>query len=321
MVPSIGSSAPDSPSNPPSPSSIRDVPLLRLDNNQTTVADSLHFNPGHNAGPSPRKRTSPTGNSSVVTTTIPSDNPSTAGNMVHSTANSQFISSSTINNARERKQTNPLSQFRSNASLRSSAASSSARTRTDNMAPGLSSSASMTRAQRMRSGNGNPNLAVRPTKDRYSDVPDDDDLDNRSKGQTRRDESDGEFDDGWTTDLHGEEESIALLLGETVRVGLCPGQQCFRTNVLLAHRNLPSCQPSENDPCHNSLLPRNHPLYPGRSHSTSMTSGQSSRPTWYATKSTTSSLSCHSFCTSSSSSSTTCTSSSSRCPNSSRLCG
>jgi phospholipid-translocating ATPase len=56
-------------------------------------------------------------------------------------------------------------------------------------------------------------------KDRYSDVPDDDDVDllgGGSPGMQGRGESDGEFDGGWTSGLPGEDEEIALLQGDNV---------------------------------------------------------------------------------------------------------
>ena len=91
---------------------------------------------------------------------------------------------------RERKQSNPLSQFRS---------------------------------QKQQKAGGRPGrggLGVNPKgKDRYSDAPDDDDRGPEPiPGLGGRGESDGEFDEGWTGDLHAEDDEITgLLAGEPGR--------------------------------------------------------------------------------------------------------
>ncbi|KAL8279641.1 hypothetical protein RQP46_007954 [Phenoliferia psychrophenolica] len=92
---------------------------------------------------------------------------------------------------RERKQSNPLSQFRSGAST-------------------SSSTAGHKKSFVRRGGLGNPQ-----GKDRYSDAPDEDDretLPSSSHGRGGQGEDDGEFDQGWTGDLPGEEDEIVGLL-------------------------------------------------------------------------------------------------------------
>ncbi|KAK4048538.1 putative aminophospholipid-translocase [Microbotryomycetes sp. JL201] len=120
---------------------------------------------------------------------------------------SSAASSSTAPTTRERKQSNPLSQFRSTGSLRSSSLA------TGPSIPG-----------RRTNRNGQPNTSVagsRRAKDRYSDAPEDDDhserLSSNGKGfmATNMTESDGDFDQGWVGGLPGEEENIALLSGES----------------------------------------------------------------------------------------------------------
>lgn len=88
---------------------------------------------------------------------------------------------------RERKQSNTISQFRSTNSLRSSV-----------------SSAGGSQLGRAR-GNAKG-------KDRYSDTPEDDEIDllGATPGLRGRGEADGEFDEGWT----GQDDETVGLLGQ-----------------------------------------------------------------------------------------------------------
>lgn len=108
------------------------------------------------------------------------------------------------------RKTNPLSQFRSTNSLRSNTTSTSAGT--------------LTRGGG-RSGRG------KESKDRYSDTPDDDEVDLllSEGGRSSRNiggsaESDGDFDEGWVGGLPREEEQIGLLEGS--KVGYSPLLWC-----------------------------------------------------------------------------------------------
>lgn len=113
------------------------------------------------------------------------------------------------------RKTNPLSQFRSTNSLRSNTTSTSAGT---------------LRGAGGRSGKG------KDSKDRYSDTPDDDEVDLLLSGSGRSSgniggsaESDGEFDEGWVGGLPREEEQIGLLEGTKVRYS--PVLWCGATGV------------------------------------------------------------------------------------------
>jgi phospholipid-translocating ATPase len=166
-------------SAPPSPTSVlnRDVPLLRLDDSHSFAA---------------RDR-------SRRAFAAVSDNMTSGRASSTSSAGQQGFT------PRERKQSNPLSQFRSNASLRSSVASSAATLKGD---------AASSAGGRSRGGySGNPR-----GKDRYSDAPDEDDdlLGGGPPGLQGRGESDGEYDEGWVNGLVAEEEGIALLGGDKV---------------------------------------------------------------------------------------------------------
>lgn len=116
---------------------------------------------------------------------------------------SSSVSSAGGGAPRTRKQSNPLSQFRSNASLRSGSVASSS--------PTLKGGAS--------SVGGRSRGATSRGKDRYSDAADEEDADllgGGPPGLSGRGESDGEYDEGWMNGLEGEEEGIALLGGDKV---------------------------------------------------------------------------------------------------------
>lgn len=183
---SPSNSVPGSPSNPPSPSSIKDVPLLRLDSSHIHFSPSLpHSHSSDDAMPAPP---SDAGSSSSFPTF---DSPGTH------TQNSHQMK------ARERKQSNPLSQFRSTQSVRTAALSGQGMRR--------SNTAKTTSSTGYGGSKG---------KSRYSESAgdrDDDDVDllnaGGSVGQGGRGESDGGYDEGWSTGLQGEEEAIGLLGG------------------------------------------------------------------------------------------------------------
>lgn len=184
---------PSSPSNPPSPDE-RDVPLLRLD---TPPAQQ-----NRRRGPA------------TPTSLLSSDRDRMAAGSSSGRA-SPISNSSAGQPPRERKQSNPLSQFRSSNSLRSSVASSSSTVRTGGAGP---------------LWRGRAALSVNPKgKDRYSDAADDDEVDLLTGQQALRGagESDGEFDEGWSGDLPREEEEIqGLLAGDKVsRVQLRTDQE------------------------------------------------------------------------------------------------
>lgn len=152
--------SPPSPSNPPSPNS-RDVPLLRLD----TFA-------------SPNRR------GPLVSLEMPSA--SASGRLSPSPASLNGVGTSRIS-PRERKQSNPISQFRSTNSLRSSSSSGTLKGASSNAGDGLLG------GRGKRGGNFKG-------KDRYSDTPEDDEIDllGPTPGLRGRGETDGEFDEGWT---------------------------------------------------------------------------------------------------------------------------
>lgn len=170
-------------SGPPSPTSLlnRDVPLLRLDDSHSFAARD-------------RSRRAFAAVSDNNTKSMTSGRASPA-----SSAGQQGLT------PRERKQSNPLSQFRSNASLRSSVASSAATLKGD---------AASSAGGRSRGGFGGNARG----KDRYSDAPDEEEdlLGRGPPGLQGRGESDGEYDEGWVNDLEAEEEGIALLGGDKV---------------------------------------------------------------------------------------------------------
>lgn len=171
-------------SAPPSPTLLfnRDVPLLRLDDSHSFAARDR----------SRRAFAAVSDNNNTKSMTSGRASPA-------SSAGQQGLT------PRERKQSNPLSQFRSNASLRSSVASSAATLKGD---------AASSAGGRSRGGyGGNPR-----GKDRYSDAPDEEDdlLGGGPPGLQGRGESDGEYDEGWVNGLEAEEEGIALLGGDKV---------------------------------------------------------------------------------------------------------
>ncbi|KAI5476520.1 phospholipid-translocating ATPase, partial [Pseudohyphozyma bogoriensis] len=119
---------------------------------------------------------------------------------------------------RERKQSNPLSQFRSTHSLRASSVSSSSTLKPSSSSAGLGGGRS-----RARLGGLGGNQRG---KDRYSDAPEEDDRSVAGAGGTPgmggRGESDGEFDEGWIGGLGEEEEVVALLGGERDKTSRSP---------------------------------------------------------------------------------------------------
>lgn len=191
-------SSPPSPSNPPSPSSPVDVPLLRL--------------------------------------TSPSATRDQNRKMTDSTSNGNGLSASGFAQ-RERKQSNPLSQFRSNGSLRAAAqqgGASSARGTSNRF--GKSSAGGSSRGggggrydassvatgttdgddQESESdllGLNSPSVGGRSAGSRKRGLPGRDGNGGMPMGLGGRGESDGEFDEGWTGGLEGEEEEQAGLLG------------------------------------------------------------------------------------------------------------
>ena len=201
---------PSSPSNPPSPNSQRDVPLLRLDTlNASSFSSSSSpvASSNRTGGVSPlgsNRRRGTTSSSSTAPPLRASDRMAPAGGL-HGPTNGGGVT------PRERKQSNPLSQFRSSSSLRSTGSNGTQRAGGKGSAllgPGSSIGA--------RKGYGN-----QKGKDRYSDRADDDEVDllggGSQPGMRGRGESDGDFDEGWTGDLPGEEEEIVgLLRGDKV---------------------------------------------------------------------------------------------------------
>jgi len=195
-------SSPPSPSNPPSPSSPVDVPLLRLSPAATRVLP-----------PTNRKMTDSTSN----------------GNGLSATGFAQ----------RERKQSNPLSQFRSNGSLRAAAQKGGGganSTRGSSNRFGKSSAGGSSRGggggrydassvatgttdgdeQESESdllGLNSPSVGGRSAGSRKRGLPGRDGNGGMPMGLGGRGESDGEFDEGWTGGLEGEEEEEAGLLG------------------------------------------------------------------------------------------------------------
>ncbi|BGP19964.1 Putative aminophospholipid-translocase [Rhodosporidiobolus nylandii] len=106
---------------------------------------------------------------------------------------------------RERKQSNPLSQFRSSASLRSSArggasTSRSAYAESASAVSGAGTDDAGSEADLLGGGGSG-----RRRGGRRVEMP---------PGVGGRGESDGEFDEGWATGLDGEEEEIGLLGGD-----------------------------------------------------------------------------------------------------------
>ncbi|GAA6008383.1 hypothetical protein JCM11491_004456 [Sporobolomyces phaffii] len=213
--PPAGPSTPPSPSNPPSPSSPVDVPLLRL-------------------SPAARRVGTPSSSSSAPRTSIMTDSSRAGGPSAATLSASGFAQ-------RERKQSNPLSQFRSTGSLRAAAsaaagggsgsafgsggsnryaASGSARARYD----ATSSVATATTTDGddrdseadllSHSGRGGPIRTSRIRAGAGAGA-------NRTGtegmpiGLGGRGESDGEFDEGWTGGLDDEDEEEAGLLGRS----------------------------------------------------------------------------------------------------------
>ncbi|SCV73005.1 BQ2448_6930 [Microbotryum intermedium] len=213
---SIISSSPPSPSNPPSPNSARDVPLLRLDqHHQSSVLPASTST----STCSPVRR-------------LPTMHPTTSSSSVASASSSSNhptpTKSTLINNPRERKQSNPLRQFRSNASLGATATTTT--TTTTTLTPNRTSATS----SRFGQAHVGPNSKG---KDRYSDAPEggatddgrgagrgtDEDEDEERELMTKgrpgmrgRGESEGGFDEGWTNDglQQHEEEEMGLLAGK-----------------------------------------------------------------------------------------------------------
>ncbi|GAA5902963.1 aminophospholipid-translocating P4-type ATPase NEO1 [Sporobolomyces salmoneus] len=199
--PSTPISSPPSPSNPPSPSSPVDVPLLRLSPAVRRVA------------PSSTENRSMTGSSSN-------------GNGLSASGFAQ----------RERKQSNPLSQFRSTGSLRTAANANGTRGQGSRFgkAPGSSNSRGKYDASSTVTGTtdgddreseadllgvgslNSPSVGGRSAGSRKR---------SGTKGQNGggslppgiggRGESDGEFDEGWTGGLETEDEEEAGLLGNS----------------------------------------------------------------------------------------------------------
>ena len=111
---------------------------------------------------------------------------STSGRLSPSPASLNGAGGSRIS-PRERKQGNPISQFRSTNSLRSSSSSGTLKGSASNAGEGLLG------GRGKRGGNFKG-------KDRYSDTPEDDEVDllGATPGLRGRGEADGEFDEGWT---------------------------------------------------------------------------------------------------------------------------
>lgn len=192
-----------SPSEPPSPDSARDdVPLIRLYSDQTSLAPSVPT--------TPRRRGTPMAADQFTRVSFPS---STSGRA------SPTSSGGGGGLPRERKQSNPLSQFRSNRSSVSSATTLKGST---SGAGGGGGGGPGFGRQRNAYSPRLGSLAVNPKgKERYSDgPPDDDDRDNlggdQIPGMGGRGESDGEFDEGWTGDLAEEDEIVGLLAADKV---------------------------------------------------------------------------------------------------------
>ncbi|GAA5829685.1 hypothetical protein JCM5353_005198 [Sporobolomyces roseus] len=191
-------SSPPSPSNPPSPSSPVDVPLLRLTSPSATRVQN-------------RK-------------------------MTDSNSNGNGLSASGFAQ-RERKQSNPLSQFRSNGNLRAATQQGGA-----NSARGTSNRFGKSSAGGSSRGGGggrydassvatgttdgdeqesesdllglnSPSVGGRSAGSRKRGLPGRDGNGGMPMGLGGRGESDGEFDEGWTGGLEGEEEEEAGLLG------------------------------------------------------------------------------------------------------------
>ncbi len=100
---------------------------------------------------------------------------------------------------RERKQSNPLSQFRSTQSIRQAGQRGDNLRRTNTAKTGSTYGGSKGKSRYSESAGGD----------------DDVDLLGGSVGQGGRGESDGGFDEGWETGLQREEEQIGLLGGNS----------------------------------------------------------------------------------------------------------
>ncbi|GAA5888836.1 hypothetical protein JCM5296_005010 [Sporobolomyces johnsonii] len=235
-------SVPASPSNPPSPSSPVDVPLLRLS------SSSSSHPPG--TAPSSSSRPSPTARRAPMSSGLPT------------TPSSQGLSASGFV-PRERKQSNPLSQFRSTASLRATTSSSSTAAGGAGSRKGVGVSVGGGRARYEESYSG----ATEEEEERASASEGDLLLGGSSGGGSQptggrrsrkgsvvpsgmggRGESDGEFDEGWATGLEGEEEEIGLLRGDKGRrdadaVPLPATKRRFSFGTLLSLSSKPSIKP------------------------------------------------------------------------------
>ncbi|GAA5973557.1 hypothetical protein JCM11641_007117 [Rhodosporidiobolus odoratus] len=190
---------PPSPSNPPSPSSPVDVPLLRLNSDSPTHSPAL----SHPSTASPSLSRTRTAAQRAMASQY--------------TASGQGGLSASGFSPRERKQSNPLHQFRSSASLRSSARAGTSRTggreyaeSTGTAVTGGTDDAG-SEADLLGGLAGEGSLAGgrgggRKLRKAGRGLP---------AGMRGRGESDGEYDQGWETGLDGEEEEIGLLGGRT----------------------------------------------------------------------------------------------------------
>ncbi|GAA5858648.1 hypothetical protein JCM8547_001405 [Rhodosporidiobolus lusitaniae] len=182
-------STPSSPSNPPSPSSPVDVPLLRLDS-----APSTPTLPRSSHSPSSRTRTA---------AQRAMNNHNGQGQQAQGLAASGFL-------PRERKQSNPLSQFRSSNSLRGNARVGAFRgtsSYAESAVTGTTGDGDGSEADLLGFGEATSSSGGRRKLRKTGRAP------STPAGMGGRGESDGEFDEGWTTGLDGEEEEIGLLGG------------------------------------------------------------------------------------------------------------
>ncbi|KAM0747769.1 phospholipid-translocating P-type ATPase [Meredithblackwellia eburnea MCA 4105] len=249
----IGSNSPiipDSPSNPPSPDSSRDVPLLNLNS------------------PSPRRRNN--NNSSM-----PPSSSSSVGFPSSSSASGR--NSPAAGTPRERKQSNPLSQFRNN-NLPSSYSGSGSAGGGGGGPSGMSSRSSATSSTTLKGGPGSFSRSTRARlsstgmgggpnpkgKDRYSDAPEQEDDRDREEeevgmpaGMGGRGESDGEFDEGWLG-REDEDENVGLLAGDKQRSPTSQPKVTSQTHrrSLLSYFSL-SSQPSTKP----RTIPFNNPAF------------------------------------------------------------
>ncbi|KDE04200.1 phospholipid-translocating ATPase [Microbotryum lychnidis-dioicae p1A1 Lamole] len=222
---SISSSSPPSPSNPPSPNSARDVPLLRLDQHRSSAAAAAQ-----NPPPQATSTSSPVRRQATMHA-APSPSASSVSSSSSSTHPTTSKSTTLLqNNPRERKQSNPLRQFRSNASLGTSPS------------PTTPFKQNTTLVTSSRFGSAYLGTGPNPKgKDRYADAPEggaatenahghgegagggdeeeEEERDLMAKGRPGmrgRGESEGGFDEGWTNDRlqQQEEEEMGLLVGK-----------------------------------------------------------------------------------------------------------